>query len=555
MHGKLFIFFILLAAGVGAVGFWFWQKNSISREVLKLEILAPEEVTMADEITYLVKWKNNGDMTLENVRLIFEYPEGSLSSQDPSLRVTKSVEDIYPGQEGSLRFPTRLFGKERETKEAKVLVTYTLKNLSATFRAETTRTTVIFFVPLNFELDTPSRMESGQEFDFVLNYFSNSEYPLSNLRIQLKYPEGFKFKKATPSPIGESEWDIGALNRAEGGRITITGVLEGGVQEAKLFHAILGSWNEGKFTLLKEVRKAVQITEPKLSIAQTINSSAQYTASPGDTLHYEISFRNLSEKVLENLFLVVALEGRGFDLESVKVEKGKFQRGDNSIIWEARDVPKLRFLGRGEEGKVEFWVDAKEDIQTFSPQDKNFVLRDRVLLSDVKEEFEVKIHARIGIDQKGFFRDEVFGNQGPVPPKVGEKTTYTITWQAKNLYNDVRNAKVKAILPQNVELTSNIFPENAALTFDSVSRELVWEIGDLPAGTGAFETLLSPSLSFQIGFTPVDSSRGSKPEIIKEATITGEDTFTEQVVSSTDIPIDTTLPDDEGVTDEMGVVQ
>ena len=544
---------IFMTVLVGVAGFWLWQKNSYSKEILKLEIIAPSETTMGQELTYVVKYKNNGDVRLEDPVLIFEYPAGAVPSLGENTRITQSLDDIYPGQERNFSFSSRLFGKEGEIKEAKALLQYTPRNLNAQFESETIAATLISHVPLTFELDLPSRMEATQEFSFALNYFSNSEYPLSDLRITIKYPEGFSFTSASPSPIGESEWNVGLLNKVEGGRISITGSLEGEVQEAKIFKATLGTWKEGKFTLLKEVTKGIEITRTRLLISQEVNGSPDYIASSGDILHYVISFKNVSEKTLENLFLVVSLEGRPFDLETVKSDSGTFQQGDNSIVFESKNVSKLRFLGKGEEGKVEFWVNVKEAWETFSSQDKSFALRDRIILSDVTEEFELKVNSELKIEQTAYFEDEVFGNQGPLPPQVGVPTTYTVVWQAKNLYNDVQNAKARAVLPVEVALTGSVFPEGEPLTFDQVSREVVWEIGDMSAGTGPFET--TPSVAFQIRLTPLASQQGNVAQLIGEARIQAYDLFVERALSGTDAPIDTILPDDNSVTLKMGQVQ
>jgi len=538
---------------VGIAGFWLWQKNSYSKEILKLEIIAPSEATMGEEITYVVKYKNNGNVRLQQPVLIFEYPAGAMPTQGENTRVTQSLDDIYPGQERTFSFLARLFGKEGQVKEAKALLQYTPKNLNAQFESETSVATVISHVPITLELDLPSRMEADQEFSFALNYFSNSEYPLSNLRMKIEYPEGFSFTKASPSPIGESEWDVGLLNKAEGGRILITGSLKGAIKEAKIFKATLGTWKEGTFTLLKETTKGIEITRTRLIISQEVNGSSKYVASPQDTLHYVISFKNVSEKTLENLFLVVSLEGRPFDLTSVKLDSGTFQQGDNSIIFESKSVSKLRFLGKGEEGKVEFWVNVKETWETFSPQDKNFVARNRIILSDVTEEFELKVNSKLEVEQAAYFADEVFGNQGPLPLQVGVSTTYTILWQAKNLYNDVQNAKVRATLPQGVQLTGKIFPEESTLTFDQISREVVWDVGDLLAGTGPFEP--ASSVAFQVRLTPTLAQQGNTIQVIGEARIQADDVFTERTLFATDFSIDTTLPDDNSVTPAMGKIE
>ena len=242
-----------------------------------------------------------------------------------------------------------------------------------------------------------------------------------------------------------------------------------------------------------------------------------------------------------------------YDLSSVKVSSGKFQQGDNSIVWETRSVSQLRFLGKGEEGKVEFWVNVKEDFSIVSPQQKNLSLKSNVLVSDAKNVFETKLNSQLVLGQAGFFQDEVFGNQGPIPPRVGSKTTYTIMWQAQNLGNDVENVKARAVLGQGVKPTGRIFPEGAPITFDSQSREMVWEVGTMESGKGIFDS--PASVAFQVEFTPEAFQRNSAAGIIGEATISGNDLFTQQIVASLTQSIDTTLPDDESISEAQGRVQ
>lgn len=527
-------------------GFWLWQRNSTSKEDLKLEIFAPEKVAMSQEISYTVQWKNNGQVALENALVVFEYPDNSLPSEGFLLRVTKQLDDIYPGQQDSLTFKARLFGAEGNLKEAKALLSYKPRNLNARYNAETSATTVISFVPLSFDLDLPSRVESDQQFTFDLNYFSNSEYPLSDLKITIEYPQGFEFLDASPASLGDNEWRVALLNKTHGGRISLKGLLRGELQELKTFHASIGTWKNGKFTLLKEAVKSVEITKPEIRISQLINGADLAIASSGDTLHYEISFRNVSERDLENLFLIVSLEGKSFDVATIRTDNGKFQKGDNSIVFDAKDVPKLRILGQGEEGRVEFWVTLQ------SVPGKNLVVRNKVLLSEAREEFETKVNSNLIVTQAAYFQDEVFGNAGPLPPVAQTKTTYTVIWKAENSSNDVTNVKVRATLPQGVELTGKVFPENVSLTLDSQSREIVWSAGDLAAGTGFSSPAVS--VAFQVAFTPSASQRGNTPQLLGEARITGDDTWTLQSLSSSDIPLDTTLLDDPA-SQGKGVVQ
>jgi len=558
MRRKFITFLILLATIAGIAGFYYWQKNLYSKEVLKLEILAPEEVEIAEDFEYIVKYKNNGQVRLEEPKLVFEYPKYSIV-EGGVLRKEIFLEDIYPGEERTLPFKARLLGKEGQTFQAKATLSYQPKNLKARYESTTTFTTLIKSVPLNFEFDLPSKVESGKEFKFRLNYFSNIDYPLSDLRCKIEYPSGFEFIESTPPSLEKIEWEAPPLNKAEGGRIEIVGRLRGEVGEQKIFQAELGTWQEGEFVLLKKAVKGTEIIKPALYITQQINGNPAYVANPGDLLHYEVFFKNIGEEALIDLSLVTTLTGSSFDLETLKAPDGEYGTGNNSILWEWRRVGDLQFLNVQEEGKVEFWVRLKEEWEIPSSEGKE-VIKNKIYLSQVKEEFTNKVNSKLVVIQKGYFQDEVFGNSGPIPPKAGETTTYTIMWQAKNYYNYVENVKVKAILPQNVKLTGKIFPEEETekFTFDSQSREIVWNVGELSVGQGVLSPTASsggPNIAFQVALTPESAQTGKSAEIIGQAKIEGEDSWTKETLREAASNINTTLPDDQTITEEMGRVQ
>lgn len=553
---KLAFLIIIIMLALGVAGFWYSHRNTYSKDVLKLEILGPQETGLVQEIEYTVRYKNNGNVRLENPKLIFEYPSNSIISGD-SLRVTKESEDfggaIYPGEEKTFHFKARLLGKEGEAKIAKAWLNYQPKNLTARYESSTTFTTVIQRAPLSFEFDLPSKIEPEEEFQFRINYFSNVDYPLSDLRVIVDYPQGFEFEDSQPKGIADNEWGIGLLNRTEGGRIKISGKLFGEEGEQKVFQAKLGIWQEGKFVLLRESFKGIEIINPGLYITQEINGNPEYIASPGDLLHYEIFFKNIGEDPLTNLFLVSKLEGKPFDFETIKTPSGEFEPGDNSIIFDWRNNSDLQFLDYQEEGEVEFWVELKEDWEFADSQRP--LITNTVYLSKSRGVFETKVNSKLEISQQGYFQDEVFGNSGPLPPKVREETTYTITWQAKNYYNSVRNTKAKAILPDNVELTGEIFPSEQSedITFDSESKEIVWNLGDLEPGVGV--TNGAPNISFQLALTPGQEQKGEPADLISEVEISGEDQWTKKILKDRNPSLNTTLPDDPTVSQEQGIVQ
>jgi len=342
------------------------------------------------------------------------------------------------------------------------------------------------------------------------------------------------------------------LNKTGGGRIEINGKLIGETFEQKVFKVQLGIWKDDQFIVLKETQKGVEIIKPSIYISSQINGSQNYIASLGDLLYYEIFFKNIGDGAFENLFLAVQLDGDAFDLNTIRITSGENRNGENTILWDGRNISALRFLESGEEGKVEFWVKLKNDLPNNS-QNKNLSVDAQVSLGQVRSMFATKINAQPAISQRGFFSNTVFQNSGPLPPKAGEATTYTVSWKVSNFYNDLKNVKVKAVLPSQVRLTGQINPSDARLTFDQNSRELVWEIGDLNLGVD--NSIQGPELSFQISLTPDQSQRGQFANLVSEAKISGEDTWTGMVVEKTMPGISTNLIDDPTITDSQKIVQ
>jgi len=535
----IFIFTLLLAA-------WFYWRNIYSRGSLKLEILAPSEVELAQEVEYIVKYKNNSSVVLEEPKLVFEYPEGSILEEGQSFRQEMTLEDIYPGEENSVSFKARLLGRENEPKVARASLSWQPKNLRARYESNTSQTAIIKFLPITFEFDFPSKVEVGRETILRINYFSNASYPLSNLRIKVEYPPGFEFLGSTPKGLNQDEWEVGLLNKAEGGRIEIRGKLPSEVMSQKIFKAQLVSWQGDKSIVLKEVVKGLELIQPSIYISWQVNGSPQYVANVGDYLHYEIFFKNIGDTTLENLFLRVSLGGGILDLDTVKSDSGQFQKDINTIIWDQTNLPQLRLLSSLEEGKVDFWVKLKTNLPTDL---KNPAARIQVDLSKVREDIITKVNSKISLSQRGFFSQDPFQNSGPIPPQVGSSTTYTVSWDVWSLYNDLRNVKVKTFLPPQTKLTGEFLPKESKLSFDTGSREVVWDVGDLSTGEPGKE------IQFQVAFTPTSDQKGQTPDIISQARLTAEDSWTEKSLEVTVPAVNTTLPDDPTVTDQQGIVQ
>jgi len=548
---KKIIFAILLALVVlGAVGFWFYRAGVFSKEILKLEILGPDTAKVGDEIEYTIKYKNNGNFVLEQPKLVFELPDNSLT-EDSKTRITQDLKDVYPGDEEFVKFKARLLGKDRDLKVAKASLSYIPKNITARYESDTTFTTKIDTVPITLDFDLPSKVEKGKEIQYSINYFSNVDYPLENLSIKIDPVNGFDFESSTPSSLDNAEWKLQTLNKAQGGRINIKGRITADAGNNLNFSAKLGMRIAGSFIEIKEANLDVQTIEPLLFISQQINGSANYVASPGEVLHYEVFFRNIGSTPFDNLFMVVKLNSPAFDASTIHAEGGQSQPNDALIVWDYKQVQGLRHLDVQQEESVKFDVKLKDNWTLSDSEKNNITVRDSVNISQITQDFDTKVNSKLELSQRGFYQGSEISNSGPIPPIAGQSTTYTITWKIDSYFNDVKNVKIKANLAPNVVLTGKLSPsdESFKFSFDSSSREIVWSAGDITAATGAVK-----SISFQVSLTPSSSQKYFIANVISEANATAEDQATGATITAKSPGINTGMPDDPTVAGK-GMVQ
>lgn len=513
-----------------------------SKEILRLEILGPENAKAGEEIEYTIKYKNNGNFVLENPKLVFQLPDNSLAEDSRTL-IQQDLQDIYPGGEEFVKIKARLLGKEDDLKVAKTALSYTPKNLTARYESSTTFTTKIGVVPITLDFDLPSKFEKGKDLQYSVNYFSNIDYPLENLSLKITPPEGFSFISSDPSSLDHQEWRLKTLNKAQGGRITIKGNIDSDANKTISFSADLGMWQNGSFVVIKQAIQDLQVIQPLLFISQQVNGSSSYVASPGETLNYQVSFTNIGSDAFDNLFAIVRLSGNALDMSTIKPEEGAVQQNDNMIVFDSNNSPQLRHLSEQQSGQIKFSVKVKNDWVPVSSGEAS-IITDEINISQIVQKFETKVNSGLTISQKAYYQSFEIGNSGPVPPQSGKATTYTIVWNIQNYSSDVKNAKVKATLPSNVVLTGKIMPENESsnFSFDSKSKEIVWSAGDILSGTGVNGDPIS--LSFQVSLTPFASQKGLTVQLIGSAQISGENQFTNTTISAQDQGVTTALPDD-----------
>jgi len=534
---KKFLFFTsFIVIVLFFIVFIIYREGSFSKQVLRLEILGPDSANIGEEIEYTVKYKNNGKFVLEKPKLTFDFPENSITD-DKKNKIVKDFDDIYPGEENFIKIKVRLNGKEGDLKSARAYLSYTPKNLSARLESDTTFITKIKEVPITLNFDISTKAEKGKDFEYSLNYFSNVDLSLENLSIKIIPANGFQIQDSSPHSLDNIEWKLKTLNKSEGGRIIINGKINSDAPDKMNFFAQLGMWQDSNFIVIKEASVEIETTQSMLFISQQINGSSSYVASPGETLNYKIFFRNIGSSAFENLFMIVNLSGDAFDMSTIRSNSGQVQQSGNMIVWDSKEIDQLKKLNVQQEASVEFSVKIKNDWMPVNSNLEDMTISNQVNISQITKKFTIKVNSGLVVSQTATLNsDNKYLN-----PTANKETFYMISWNIINYSGDVKNVKIRAVLPENVKLTGKIFPttEFSNFSFDSNSREVVWSAGNILSNTGVNGDPIG--ISFEISLTPLSSQVGSVALLAGQAIIEGENQFTGTNSTSKTSGIDTTL--------------
>ncbi len=569
---------VVAAAIVVGLAFWFFWQRSHSFDTTKvaISIYGQERIVSGEEISFIVKFKNNTKASLKNVVLDFIYSEQSSPSDSRGLRQqgnlpvsTRNLGDIAAGQEEQVEFKTRVIGDKGSQQKFLAKLAYQPSNVNSDFVNEAQFSSFIIAVPLVLNFDLPEKIVSGQAINFNLKYLNTSEVTFSDLKIKMEYPAGFIFENAYPSPSeNDNIWSLAEIGSQEEGRIIIRGTLNGEEGESKVFAAKIGIQKEENLITYAQALASPQISISPLSVEQILVGNEKLTSDLSQTLSYKIKYRNTTSVTIGPVVLSLKIDSRAVDWGTVRGSNGFFSSVDNTITWNVSSLPVLNSLSGQQEGEVDFSLKLKDKLPISNFSDKNFTI---VTIAQIDSpnvpitlvgtqlkgvnQMTVKVNSRLTLSVKGYYNDSLMPNSGPIPPRVGQRTTYTIYWQLLNVANDLADVSVEASLPSYVQWVDRVYPAGENLKYDSATGKIVWRIDKLPAGAGILS--LVKQVVFQVALVPSLSQVSNVVEIVRGTQASGSDLFTGNTITTSGKTLRTDMPDDPiiGSNREKGVVQ
>lgn len=243
----------------------------------------------------------------------------------------------------------------------------------------------------------------------------------------------------------------------------------------------------------------------------------------------------------------VTPKGNAFSASSINTREGFYDSNRNVIRFDSTNVPELAQLRPGESVKLGFSIMPNKNVTTANFDVTANVYGRRVAEASVQENLVGTVTATGKYSGAARLGKRISLAAGPVPPKVGQSSTYLVTLVAEASSNNLTKTVVKALIPTYVTW-NNEYSGGGTVDFNPVTKELTWSVGDVSAGS-------RKELTFSVNILPSVSQVGITPVLVYDQSLTATDRFTDKELEAEHEAITTELAKEAGYEDGNGRVE
>ncbi|MBI5622067.1 hypothetical protein HY933_04370 [Candidatus Falkowbacteria bacterium] len=500
-----------------------------------LTIDGPKTINSGEEAVYTITYTNKKKVDLYNVSINLRYPNGLVvTTIEPQPRVKDSqpslvkednwdIGTVGKGQSGEITITGRLIAEAEANQNLWVIIYYQPANFSSTFQKEASYTTTIGTVPVSVTIAGPTQLATTDTVDLTITYANRSAEDLADVLIEAVYPEGFALAVADPAPVSSSDnqWKLPLVAKDREGTITIQGKFATTIAGNQDFLIKLSvKETDQDYFLIAEVTHTVAVISGQLLTELKINGVTDDTAvNFGDTINYSLTYQNTGENTLEDLTATVLFINAADVLQWTTLNDrydgalDEFEAG-KLITWTANEVPNLKQLKPGEKGVIDFSVRLVSSagglsgdlgLQNIATLRVETIDGEAVTIENQSNKVTTRVNSDLSLSASGrYFNDSgVSIGRGPIPPKVGQTTTYVIIWQLENSVHEVRDGVVSTVLPGSVTWVGKRNVSAGEVQYDIASRTVSWSINRMPTTIS-----LDYEFSFEVSITPQGTDVG-----------------------------------------------
>lgn len=579
----LALVFIGLVA-YGLYYYFFGNSNDVSG--LDFRLSAPEKIMAGEELSYQITYHNPTKFNLSHLRLELQYPVNfvftSATLAPTSGNYGWDLPDLAPGENAAITVVGRLISQPDSVNLVSGHLSYLPGTFTSEFKKEASASTLVSGPGFTVDLSYSNTAFLNQDNDLSLIFSDVQNNYLGDFNITFTLPNEANAtvvtsadnKAATSSPLVATSSKTLIVTKSGGSTWQITGLSpELGRQEIPMTYKIKQKSDnlEIKVRLEKKLEngesyvfweKAIrpELVNSDLNLTLLLNGSKNDgSITFGQPLNYSLTYSNRGINTYKDVVIMAALSGDFLDWNSLKDDnKGDVQ--NKTIIWTKNEIPALAEIKPGTEGNIDFSIKLRSYKESDLGQDMSVVSYGQYGINNKPTKGEEnksntitsKLNSDLSLSEeiRYFNSDNLPVGSGPLPPRVGEKTTFKVYWTVKNNLHELTDTRAVFTLPSYVSWNQGNVTNVGSLYYDDASRQVIWEIGRLPLSVYRVDA------EFGLSLTPADTDRNKILVLSPGSTVSAMDTETKDTIIKKISSKTTKLEDDDiAGLNNSGIVQ
>lgn len=557
-HKLMFLILLSLTAYFLYIYFFTGDTNL---ESVNFKIQAPQEIQAGQEFSYYITISNDTKFSISDINLELNYPvnyvfhSANVSSEE--YNNSFDLDSIAAGGEKLVEIKGMIIAPEQTVAVVSAHLKYTPVNFSSQFKKESSAASVISGFGFKLDIDYPSLVFIGQSNDITLSFSDYSNSFLQDFIVEFSPAKGKTISLAESKDNnandklnveGPNTWSLD-LNDLADKNISFKYLAKDETDtDASLGLTLKKRLDNGENYIFAKYDLKIEAVKSDLNISLFLDDSKNNQAvNFGQTLNYSLKYNNNGDSSYKDAVITVVLNGKLYDLSSLQSDIKPDLRS-SQIIWDKQKINALAEIKPGDEGEIKFSIDLLDynsNIQAKDMEvsaycqyggesgDESTSNKSNTIVSVLNTNLKLKEEIRY------FDKDNLPVGSGPLPPKVGEETSFRVYWDIENSLHEIKNTLVSVNLPSYVDYKSTSLVSVGSLYYLEDGHQVIWDLGKLPI------SINNTSASFNISLKPTENDRNKILVLLPGASVSAFDTATKEDISDSSGAKTTKLEDDD----------
>ncbi len=557
----------LIGGAVFAIYNYLYPRLASPATPVDLIIDGEKETIAGKELTYTVEINNNDKVAIKNIEVKINLPDGFiLTASDPAMSQPNGIWDfteLGAHRSATIQIRGKLIGEELSSAIVLADMIYTPVNFSSEFKKSASLETTITATGLDISFQTASGAQVGAANDLIIKYKAQAENYLNNFLLAIEPADNLEIlrpaltatsSQATTTKIllNNNSWlvdKIGSNEKELAIKFKITKKKTDQQDLVLNFSNIIINASSTNYYIFKKKILTFDIIKSDLNLNLIVNgATGDQGIDFGQTLNYSLVYANKGEATMKDVLLMAVLESDWLDWQTLTDLSHGVVNG-NSLSWSKNEIPLLGELPTNAEGTIDWSIKVKPENQI--EQNKIYQVksyaqyslggkeiasdqdnRSNAIINKINSDLNLKIEARY------FNDDNIAVGFGPLPPRVGQTTSFKIYLTITNNLHELSDTVVTVALPNYVDWNDKNQTTVGNIFYDGQNRVVTWQIGRLPL------TNFKTQAEFNLSITPSESDRNKILVLLPGSSISATDTVTNAKITKTSSAKTTKLEDD-----------